>query len=94
MKWYATGFDGIGGVGPQMTALNVISVLNAQRVPPPYSRDTGGTSEGNPGLGSGNDDDRLPKFQSEITTGDKAGAAILTILMFGLFAGGAVWILM
>ncbi|RYN19637.1 Mannan endo-1,6-alpha-mannosidase [Alternaria arborescens] len=94
MKWYATGFDGIGGVGPQMTALNVISVLNAQRVPPPYSSNTGGTSEGNPGLGSGNDDDRLPKFQSEITTADKAGAAILTILMFALFAGGAVWILM
>jgi len=94
MSWWKQGWDNIKGVGPQMTALNVISVLNAQRVPPPYSRDTGGTSEGNPGLGSGNDADRLPKFQSEITTGDKAGAAILTILMFVLFVGGSVWILM
>ncbi|KAI4633664.1 uncharacterized protein J4E87_000828 [Alternaria ethzedia] len=94
MSWWKQGWDNIKGVGPQMTALNVISVLNAQRVPPPYSRDTGGTSEGNPGLGSGNDADRLPKFQSEITTGDKAGAAILTILIFALFVGGSVWILM
>jgi len=94
MKWWNTGFDGIGGVGPQMTALNVISVLNAERVPPPYSHDNGGTSQGNPGLGSGGDDgSTLPKFESDITTADKAGAAILTISVGGLFIGGAFWML-
>lgn len=93
MRWYNQGFDGIGGVGPQMTALNVISVLNAQRVAPPYKHSTGGTSKGDPGLGSGNDADRLPKFESDITTADKAGAAIVTILVAVGFIGGSVWII-
>jgi 3-methylcrotonyl-CoA carboxylase beta subunit len=100
IKWWNKGFDGlnggvpgVGGVGPQMTALNVISVLNAQRVPAPYSHSNGGTSKGDPGLGSGSDDDRLPKFQSEITTADKAGAAIVTILVAAMFIGGSAWML-
>ena len=93
MKWWNQGFDGTGGVGPQMTALNVISVLNAQRVAAPYSHSTGGTSKGDPGLGSGNDDDRLPKFESKITTGDQAGAAILTILVAVMFIGGSYWMI-
>ncbi|KAK1918138.1 hypothetical protein P3342_000858 [Pyrenophora teres f. teres] len=78
-----------------MTALNVISVLNAQRVPPPYSQDNGGTSQGNPGLGSGGSDggNKLPKFESDITTADKAGAAILTIMVAVMFVGGAYWML-
>jgi 3-methylcrotonyl-CoA carboxylase beta subunit len=99
MKWWsqgfagAPGFDGIGGVGPQMAALNVISVLNAERVPAPYASDTGGTSQGNPGLGSGNDEDRIPKFEKDITTADKAGAAIVTIMLAVLFIAGAWWML-
>ena len=52
MRWWQDGYDGKGGVGPQMTALNVISVLNVDRAPPPYSSSTGGTSQGNPSLGS------------------------------------------
>ncbi|KAH9861372.1 hypothetical protein J1614_011118 [Plenodomus biglobosus] len=93
MKWWSPGFDGIGGVGPQMTALNVISVLNVDRVPPPYSSTTGGSSEGNPNLGTGNDDDRLPIHESDITTADKAGAAIVTILIAVFTLGGAYWML-
>ena len=93
MKWWVQGFDGIGGVGPQMTALNVISVLNADRVPPPYSSKTGGTSQGDPGLGNGNDQDKLPVFENDITTADKAGAAIVTIIMVGLTAFMSWWML-
>jgi 3-methylcrotonyl-CoA carboxylase beta subunit len=93
MKWWVQGFDGTGGVGPQMTALNVISVLNADRVPPPYSSKTGGTSQGDPGLGNGNDQDKLPVFENDITTADKAGAAIVTIIMVGLTAFMSWWML-
>ncbi|OAL51730.1 hypothetical protein IQ07DRAFT_620447 [Pyrenochaeta sp. DS3sAY3a] len=91
MRWYWDGFDGKGGVGPQMTALNIISVLNVDRVPPPYSSNTGGTSQGNPGLGSGSNAGQEPIFQTEITTGDKAGAAIITILVLGFTLSGAWW---
>ena len=77
-----------------MSALNIISVLNVDRVPPPYSISTGGTSKGDPGLGSGDDSTRLPIFdQSDITTADKAGAAILTILVVVMWCGGGWWMI-
>jgi len=96
MKWWNQGFDGISGVGPQMTALNVISVLGVDGAPIPYSMDTGGTSKGNPSLGSGdNNEASAPKpDEKPITTGDKAGAAILTIIVAVLTVGGAVWMLL
>jgi hypothetical protein len=93
MRWNFDGYDGKYGVGPQMTALNIVSVLNAARVPPPYASDTGGTSQGNPGLGTSDDTERLPVFREEITTGDRAGAAILTLIMGALSIGGAWWII-
>lgn len=93
MRWYQDGYDGKYGVGTQMTALNIISVLNAARVPPPYTSKTGGTSEGDPGLGNGNDADRLPIYQDDITNADKAGAAILTFVVALLMLGGTWWII-
>jgi hypothetical protein len=93
MRWYIDGFDGKYGVGPQMTALNILSVLNAARVPPPYSSDNGGTSKGDPGLGTSDDTARLPIFQEEITTGDRAGAIIVTLIMVVLWICGAWWII-
>lgn len=93
MRWWKTGFDNKGGVGPQMTALNIISVLNVDRVPPPYSSNTGGTSQGNPGLGSDSDSDRLHVFETEITTADRAGAGIITIMLAVFTAGGAYFML-
>jgi hypothetical protein len=108
MRWYVDGFDGKGGVGPQMTALNIISVLNVNRVKAPiYSSDNGkcskcslqpctdfcegGTSQGNPNLGTGDDASRLPVFEDDITTGDKAGAAIVTVFVVVLWAYVGYW---
>ncbi|KAF1945592.1 hypothetical protein EJ02DRAFT_395791 [Clathrospora elynae] len=95
INWWSTGFTGagVGGVGPQMTALNVISVLNVDRVAAPYSNKTGGTSKGDPSLGSGSGDDQLPKFEKDITTADQAGAAIVTIMVVALFLSCAWWML-
>ncbi|KAH8725482.1 carboxyl transferase domain-containing protein [Phaeosphaeriaceae sp. PMI808] len=93
MRWWKDGFDGKIGVGPQMTALNTIAVLNAPSTKAPYSSDTGGTSQGNPSLGSGDDANRLPVFETKITTADKAGAAILTILLVVFSVVGGWWML-
>jgi hypothetical protein len=94
MTWYHDGYDGKYGVGPQMAALNTISVLNAERVPPPYTSRTGGTSQGNPGLNTGDDSTRLPIFNDhKATTADKAGAAILTIMVLGGMLGGGYWMI-
>jgi hypothetical protein len=93
MRWWQDGFDGKGGVGPQMAALNIVSVLNADRVPPPYSNTTGGTSQGNPSLGSGDDSSRLPIFETDITKADKAGAAILTIAVMVAWCLAGWWMI-
>lgn len=93
MRWWWDGHDGIQGVGQQMTALNVISVLNVDRVAPPYTSRTGGESKGDPGLGTGSVDDDIPQLHKDpITAGDKAGASILTILIMAFVFGGAWWL--
>lgn len=92
MRWWWSGNDGIKGVGQQMTALNTISVLNVDRVPPPYTSHTGGSSKGDPGLGSGGVDDDFPHLHTTpMTTADKAGASILTILVVAFIGAGAWW---
>lgn len=93
MRWWKDGYDNKPGVGPQMSALNIISVLNVDRVPPPYTHQTGGTSQGNPSLGSGDDSTRLPIFETDITTADKAGAAILTFVVLAVWIGGGWWMI-
>jgi hypothetical protein len=93
MRWYMDGYDGKYGVGQQMSALNVISVLNAAQAPAPYTSHSGGTSQGDPGLGTQDDSKRLPIFKEDVTTADKAGAAILTIILVLAWIGGGWWML-
>ncbi|KAL5120813.1 hypothetical protein ACEQ8H_001294 [Pleosporales sp. CAS-2024a] len=93
MRWYMDGYDGKYGVGTQMTALNTISILNAARVPAPFTGSTGGTSQGDPGLNSGGSTKDLPIYHEDVTTSDKAGAAILTLIMAVAWAGGAWWMI-
>jgi mannan endo-1,6-alpha-mannosidase len=74
-----------------MAALSVIgSTLNRDALTPKSSR-TGATSKGDPNAGS-----QAPKdpaaLRSKITTGDKAGAAILTLLATAIVIGGAIWL--
>lgn len=92
-RWYWQGFDGNGGVGQQLAALSVISANLVTQAPPPYTVGTGGTSQGNPGLGTeGNT--KLPTYDRyEATTADKVGASILTILAVAFTVGGGWWMM-
>ena len=90
--WYA-GFDGSTGVGQQMQALAVIGATTIHPDIAPKTAGTGGTSVSDPGAGS--DVGSGPAVvQSPITTADKAGAAILTLVAVGVVVGGSVWIIM
>lgn len=87
-RWYWDGFDGNSGIGQQLAALSVIAANLITDVQPPYNSKTGGTSQGNPGLGTGGDEE-LPTYDHYVvTTADKAGAAILTVLAVGMTVGG------
>ncbi|KAL6702457.1 hypothetical protein ACN47E_001848 [Coniothyrium glycines] len=88
MRWWQNGVnDGEVGVGEQMSALEVMQNLLVDEVAGPVSEQTGGVSKNDPAAGSGTD--TLVIEHDEITTGDRAGAGILTALIVaGLFGGG------
>lgn len=90
-QWTNNGvWDGTFGVGQQMTALEVIQANLIQQSTAPVTHDTGGISQGNASLGTtdGNADGN-PVVYGPVTTADKAGAAILTIIMVvGALGGG------
>ena len=88
-KWTQAGWDGTSGVGQQMSALEVIQSNLIKKVAGPVSNSTGGTSRGNPSAGSGTTVHAEPP--SAITTGDKAGAGVLTAaVIVSLLGGGYV----
>ena len=74
-----------------MAALSVIGSTLNKDILTPKSSNTGATSKGDPNAGS-----TAPAsptaLRDNITTGDKAGAAILTLMAAAIVIGGAVWI--
>lgn len=91
-RWYEGKNDGIGGVGQQMCALEVIGSLLVAKTPELYTNDTGGTSKGDY-AGNKGSDERLEKAGIEVTPGGTAGAAILTAL-FCVGVVGSVWFML
>lgn len=97
-EWNSTVWDGTSGVGEQMSALAVVQAMmvDATKLAAPVGSTTGGTSKGDPNAGTGTSaggtsGNGLPAVNTDpITTGDKAGAGILTsvVLLFTLVSGG------
>lgn len=52
MKWYSPGWDGLWGVGEQVSALEVVQNTLVHEVGVPVTQDEGGTSIGDPAAGS------------------------------------------
>lgn len=94
VKWTTNGvWDGITGIGQQMSALEVIQSQLIQQVQGPVSVDTGGTSQSSPGAGTGGGATVGPLY-GEIygpSVGEKAGAGILTAVLGITTIGGALW---
>ncbi|KAK0392880.1 hypothetical protein NLU13_2374 [Sarocladium strictum] len=90
--WTTGAFDGLMGAGQQMDVVGAASSLLVDNVHPPLTAKTGGTSQGNPNAGQQRD-----KFNANfapITTGDRAGAGILTALVIGGIFGLFGWMSM
>ena len=76
-----------------MQALSVIGATTIHQSIAPMSANTGGTSKSDPSAGT--TVNSSPTVQeSPITTKDKAGAGILTVLLIVGIIGGGVWIIM
>lgn len=83
-------WDGTSGVGQQMAAMEVVLATMIENLQAPVTSSTGGTSVGDesaggPDDGSSSEDSTLaPDLILTITTGDVAGAYILTIVALAL----------
>ncbi|KAL4973544.1 glycosyl hydrolase family 76-domain-containing protein [Aspergillus desertorum] len=86
LKWteqkYTGGPQG-GDVGIQMAALEVIQSTLIRKIEPPVTQEDGGRSKGNPGGGSEPPVPMPALVVSEIGTGDRVGAALVTIVLAG-----------
>ncbi|TKA42280.1 hypothetical protein B0A54_07368 [Friedmanniomyces endolithicus] len=90
-KWTVGAWDNTWGVGQQMNALEVIQGLLIDSVPGPVSNTTGGISVGNPAAGTGGDTNPGAPT-GRISTGDRAGAGILTAGILVALLGGAWYV--
>jgi mannan endo-1,6-alpha-mannosidase len=89
-KWTTGSFDGSLGVGEQMSALEVVQSNLIGEVSGPLTAVSGGSSIGDPNAGTSTTTNVLN--YNTITTGDKAGAGILTTLVMATMFGGSWWI--
>lgn len=85
-------FDGKTGVGEQMAAMQVIAATLIDTRPAPLTANTGGTSKGDPSAGTSGDSNAGIPRPKAITTADRAGAGIITILILSSIVGGAWFI--
>jgi len=95
-RWYQNTWDGMYGVGEQMSALSVFQNNLIASSGPPLTANTGGNSTSNPTGGTQGDSTQLnadPIYTKLITSGDKAGAGILTAIALILVVVGTYWMI-
>lgn len=95
VRWYQSQWDGWTGMEEQISASQMFSsmlVKYAGAGHGPVTENTGGQSQGNPNAGLGGTSPQKPVL-APITTGDKAGAGILTVGFVGGWVGLMVFML-
>ncbi|KAG7191736.1 mannan endo-1 [Scheffersomyces spartinae] len=96
LDWSVHGWDGVYGLGEQMSALETIlsMVVGIKSVDSaPYTSTDGGSSASNPEAGL-NTVDHTNQNQITVTGKDKAGAGIITAVCLGVILAGAVWMIL
>ncbi|KAG5930326.1 hypothetical protein E4U42_002067 [Claviceps africana] len=88
-RWASGVYDGKTGAGQEMSVLAAVESLLITSAKPPLTEKHGGTSKGNPNAGGGGDN--AQKTVKPITTADRAGAGILTLLIVGSACGLFGW---
>jgi mannan endo-1,6-alpha-mannosidase len=88
-NWASGQYDGTEGAGQQMNVLSAVSSLLIGKARAPVTNLTGGTSIGDPNAGSKSDD--FLRHDIPVTTADRAGAGILTVLILASALGAFGW---
>ncbi|KAH9885191.1 glycoside hydrolase family 76 protein [Xylariomycetidae sp. FL2044] len=85
--WKSGVYDGVTGAGQQMNVLGALCSMLLDDAQVPVTNSTGGTSGGNPNAGGSSSTNTV----SPITTGDRAGAGILTLVVMSSAIGCLTW---
>jgi len=90
VRWYQSQYDGWIGMEEEISATNIFVANMINFVSPaPVTSTTGGNSTSNPTAGENDTSSHLEG--SAITTGDKAGAGILTVVFVAGWVGLMSW---
>ncbi len=90
-RWTTGSYDGSTGAGQQMNVVAALSALlvDGAGIKDPVTASTGGTSEGNANAGTS---DSFQHVFAPVTTADRAGAGILTLLTLAGVMGTTYWL--
>lgn len=104
-KWYVDDWDGMWGVGEQISALEVIQNTLVADIAPPVTQLRGGISRGNPAAGGtgknrasgGEDGSGWVNMEGvfvphKTTERDKAGAGLVTVFLVAFILGIFWWV--
>ncbi|KAE8153216.1 glycosyl hydrolase family 76-domain-containing protein [Aspergillus avenaceus] len=88
VRWHLSKWDGLVGMEQQISATDVLSavLITEKEGGGPLTSSTGGSSSSDPNAGDGKSSSS-PNTPKAITTGDRAGAGILTVVFAALWAG-------
>ncbi|KAJ5949759.1 CAZyme family GH76 [Penicillium verhagenii] len=90
VRWYKSTYDGWMGMEEEISATNIfVANLIAFDSSAPVTSTTGGNSTSDPSAGE--NDTTTSDTTTTITTGDRAGAGILTVLFVGSWVGVMTW---
>ncbi|KAL4922943.1 glycoside hydrolase family 76 protein [Aspergillus undulatus] len=91
IKWYTEKWDQSIGMEQQIIATDILSsVLVSEKSNPPLTSKTGGNSTANYNAGEGSSRGDNGELKA-ITSGDRAGAGIVTVLFVGLWGSMIAW---
>ncbi|KAE8343474.1 hypothetical protein BDV24DRAFT_172872 [Aspergillus arachidicola] len=92
VRWYEDTWDGKNGLETQMSSLSIFTAnLMLQSDEQPVTSTTGGESKSDPDAGTGGKS-RTPDEPRKITTGDRAGAGIMTLVVGVAWTAIMVWL--
>ncbi|GLA25490.1 hypothetical protein AnigIFM63604_007175 [Aspergillus niger] len=96
VRWWNSTWDGWSGLEEQMSVTSVFSsnmIAFSNSSAAPLTSSTGGNSTSNPSAGTDDSSDDKT-ILSTITTGDRAGAGIVTVVFAGGWVGLMAWLML
>lgn len=93
LNWGYNGWDGVWGLGEQMSALEALQNRLVHTKPGPLSEETGATSVGNGSAGTTSTTSETVVHPLDIENKDKAGAGVITAFVLILLLAASWWLI-